>query len=164
MMKYFRFSGFQGGPGMIYLYWVCCSIIGWVIGELILRKFQQGGFMGPESKFTREIMKSLREHQLLKDAVIFKHNDFYTAGIPDLTITINGLTTWFELKVAPGQPTKLQQFFLDKLYPRAFVITLFPIAKNMVIWQTDKKVLASGMKLDEAINLMVNLARIPNEK
>lgn len=111
--------------------------------------------MGPESKFTREIMKKLRAHPALKDGVVFKHNDFYTAGIPDLSITINSQTTWFELKVEPGVPTKLQQFYLDKLRPRSYVVTLNKY--KMITFEPNLDVVLTN--IDQAIELMVNLAK-----
>jgi hypothetical protein len=41
-------------------------------------------------------------HRELPGAVIFKHADAYTAGIPDLSVTWRGKTTWLEVKyVAP---------------------------------------------------------------
>ena len=69
-----------------------------------------------ESGFTRQLMPKLRavvEKQL--GGVVFKHNDFYTAGVPDLTITLGRATTWFEIKVAPNTATKLQMYYLSKL-------------------------------------------------
>jgi hypothetical protein len=35
----------------------------------------------------------------LPDAVIFRHEDHFTAGIPDFSITCNGATSWIEAKV-----------------------------------------------------------------
>lgn len=39
----------------------------------------------------------------LPKAVIFDHNDRSTAGIPDLSITWGGYTTWLELKHLKGE-------------------------------------------------------------
>jgi len=47
-----------------------------------------------KSALTRLLRKSL------KNAVIFRHEDQYTAGIPDISVTWNGHTTWLEVKLA----------------------------------------------------------------
>ena len=114
---------------------------------------------GPESKFTREIMKKLRAHPWLDNAVIFKLNDFYTSGVPDLVIAINGISTWFELKVEPGVPTKLQQFYLDKLQPRAYVVTLKK--DKMIAFDPE---LDSVKSINEAVELMSHLAHKDTRK
>lgn len=75
-----------------------------------------------ESAFTRKLLRALRSHTVLKDAVIFKHADRFSAGIPDFSVTVNGRTTWWEVKVNPNQPTKLQSYFLTKLGSSAFLI------------------------------------------
>ena len=79
-----------------------------------------------ERDFQRKLLSALKKHPALGGAVIFKHNDYMTAGVPDVSITLNGATTWFELKVHPNTPTKLQAHFLEKLKPRSMVVTLMP--------------------------------------
>jgi hypothetical protein len=86
-----------------------------------------------ESAFTRKLLKDLRARLVPRGAVLYKHNDFYTAGVPDFTITIGGRTTWWEIKVAPNTPTKLQQHFLDRLAPVAFIITYLPKTQQIFI-------------------------------
>jgi hypothetical protein len=76
-----------------------------------------------ESKFTGKLLKALRRHPRLAGAVIWKHNDWSTAGIPDFSITHNQQTTWFEVKIFPNTPTKLQRHYLNLLGLSAFVIT-----------------------------------------
>jgi hypothetical protein len=70
---------------------------------------------------TRKLLKRLRI--IMSDATIFKLNDYYSSGIPDFIITINSLSTWFEIKVHPNKPTQLQAYYLERLKPRAFLIT-----------------------------------------
>lgn len=84
-----------------------------------------------ESHVTRKLLRRLRE--TLPAAVIFKHNDFYTAGIPDFTITLNGKTTWFEIKVIPNKVTELQALFIVKLQPRSHIITFSRDGKYLSI-------------------------------
>lgn len=79
--------------------------------------------MPPESDFTRNLLKEIRQHPDMRAAVVYKHNDFYTAGIPDFSISMGLKTTWWEVKVEPNAPTKLQQIYLEKLSPGSYIIT-----------------------------------------
>jgi len=82
-----------------------------------------------ETAFTRKFMAKLRAAAMTMPytIIIFKHNDFYTAGIPDFSVSVKelGITSWFEIKMAGNNPTKLQQYYLDRL-PRAHVIIARP--------------------------------------
>lgn len=82
-----------------------------------------------ETAFTRKFMAKLREAAKAypQTIIIFKHNDFYTAGIPDFSVSVKelGITSWFEIKMAGNEPTKLQQYYLDRL-PRTHVIIARP--------------------------------------
>lgn len=49
-----------------------------------------------EAKLRHELANSLRRS--FTSAVVFCHEDKFTAGIPDLSITLDGVTLWFELK------------------------------------------------------------------
>lgn len=86
-----------------------------------------------EGAFTSKLLKKLREHPILeKDAIIWKHNDFYTAGIPDFSIVWPpaALTTWWEVKMSPKEPTNLQAFYLKKMRPISYLITAHPTGKQ----------------------------------
>ena len=76
-----------------------------------------------ESQFTRHLLKALRSHVALRDAVIWKLNDRTTRGIPDVLISLRGVTTFFELKCWPNDTTKIQKYFLNRLSPRAYIVT-----------------------------------------
>lgn len=61
-----------------------------------------------ESKYTRELMKSLRTH--MQDATIFKIADMFTMGVPDICITpFDGVSTWFEAKFIDEYPCLLTE-------------------------------------------------------
>lgn len=75
-----------------------------------------------ESQFQTKLLRALRSHTALKNAVIFKHADRWSAGIPDFSVTLNERTTWWEIKVKPNTMTKLQSWFLAKLGATAFCI------------------------------------------
>jgi len=56
----------------------------------------------------------------LPDAVVFKHADTLTSGIPDVSMTFNGYTSWWELKrsrtpKAPISGTELQRQNMRRL-------------------------------------------------
>lgn len=69
-----------------------------------------------ESQFQAKLLKALRSHATLKDAVIWKTNDRTTGGIPDIIISEReGRTTFWEVKLYPNHPTKLQAYYLNKL-------------------------------------------------
>lgn len=50
-----------------------------------------------ESDYTRKVVKALK--QRLPTAVTFKLADMFTMGVPDFTVTRNGVTSWFEAKL-----------------------------------------------------------------
>jgi hypothetical protein len=49
-----------------------------------------------ESQMTRKLIASLK--RMHPQAVIIKHSDRFTSGVPDLSITKDGVTTWIECK------------------------------------------------------------------
>jgi len=62
-----------------------------------------------ESEYTRKLVKKLRRR--LPKSVIFKFNDRLTGGIPDLSVTLNGLTTWLEAKHLKDQYVSSNQLY-----------------------------------------------------
>ncbi len=69
-----------------------------------------------ERAFTAKLLRALRFHAALKSAVVWKINDRTTGGIPDILIsTSEGRTTFWEVKLYPNRPTKLQAYYLNKL-------------------------------------------------
>lgn len=75
-----------------------------------------------ESEFTQRLLKALRAHPAMKDAVIFKHNDRSTRGIPDFSISIGMKTLWVEVKKHGNSPTKIQSYFISKLRDGCLII------------------------------------------
>ncbi|HLZ10536.1 MAG TPA: hypothetical protein VKT80_18260 [Chloroflexota bacterium] len=53
--------------------------------------------MWPEKKLVAKIIEGLRKRRG-HSIEVFKHNDRITRGIPDLSVTAYGRTTWFEVK------------------------------------------------------------------
>ena len=53
-----------------------------------------------EADFVRQSLTQLRK----KDRVVLKHSDRFTTGIPDISCTARGKTTWLEFKAVDEQP------------------------------------------------------------
>lgn len=68
-----------------------------------------------ESQFTQKLLRALKQHPALREAWIQKHNDRTSAGIPDFSVTRNRVTVWYEVKMWPNRPTKLQAWTLRRL-------------------------------------------------
>lgn len=51
-----------------------------------------------ETQLKARLIRTLRAS--LNNAVIFRHEDQFTSGIPDISITWKGYTTWLEVKLA----------------------------------------------------------------
>lgn len=111
--------------------------------------------MKTEKAFLAKLLPDLRKRLEPKGAVIFKHNDFYTSGVPDFTITIDGRTTWWEAKLAPNTPTKLQAYYLKALGSAGYVITYDDHARLVIIQWKDH---INFYDYQEALNIIVNLA------
>lgn len=54
--------------------------------------------MATEATLKSALMKEMRKQ--LCGAVLFRHEDQYTSGIPDISTTFNGCTVWWEVKFA----------------------------------------------------------------
>ena len=59
----------------------------------------------------------------LPDALPLRHEDKFTAGVPDLSISYAGCTSWWELKYADPyiQSPKLQRYMCQQLDRRGFL-------------------------------------------
>jgi hypothetical protein len=105
-----------------------------------------------ESVFQRKLLAALKAHQALHEAVIWKLNDRFTRGIPDVLVSICGVTTFFELKCWPNTPTKIQAHFLCKLTPRAHVITRLLSGQVVVGYH-----FSVPLEFDDAVEAIVRL-------
>jgi hypothetical protein len=68
---------------------------------------------------TEAILKAALVAHLRKNLpgfVIIRHEDRLTSGVPDISVSGNGRTTWWEVKLAPGFKSKgIQKLTLLKL-------------------------------------------------
>lgn len=59
-----------------------------------------------EATIKRGLVKTLRAD--LPGCVVFRHEDRFTGGVPDLSLTWSGHTVWIEVKYSrPGRKSKL---------------------------------------------------------
>ena len=109
-----------------------------------------------ENWYNQKLGKALRAYFEPRGGRVFKHNDFYTTGVPDFSITYLGKTTWLECKVAPNSPTALQQDSLRRAAPHAYVVIYTRDAADTVeIFRCydEKWLAASGV--EDAVNLLI---------
>jgi len=72
----------------------------------------------------KKLRPLLTKHQALRDAIIIKHANHYSGGLPDFSITLGRCTHWFELKMYPNTPSKLQALMLEQLGDGGHLITV----------------------------------------
>lgn len=68
-----------------------------------------------EASVRAALVKKLRQY---KDWTVFRHEDHYTSGIPDISVTGNKITSWWECKLwrNEAEPTKeIQRYTLERL-------------------------------------------------
>jgi hypothetical protein len=70
-----------------------------------------------EATLKRDLVAAIRA--AMPGAVIFRHEDRFTAGVPDLSVTWRGTTSWVEVKYSRrgrrSRPTALQARALRRL-------------------------------------------------
>lgn len=64
-----------------------------------------------ETILVRAITKFLRERGFL----VYKLNDRFRSGIPDLYCCKDGVSYWLEVKLPAGKVTELQQYEIEQL-------------------------------------------------
>ena len=75
-----------------------------------------------ESSFTSRLLAALRGDPILRDGIVWKLSDRFTGGIPDFLVAVRGRVTFWEVKVNPRKLTKLQAYYINRLFPIAYVI------------------------------------------
>lgn len=112
-----------------------------------------------ESQFQSKLRRALQAR--LPKAVIWKHNDRFTAGIPDLSVTCGvhpKRTTWIELKVGCGKLTVLQTLMLKRV--EGYAITMSN--KTWTIHsasEMDMLLVGWGTDFEQLLNCLVDICR-----
>ena len=82
-----------------------------------------------EGQYWLEYLRpALLRHSSLHDWLIWKHSDRFNAGILDVSISLEKISMWFELKILPNEPDSLQVNYLKKLGEGAYLIS---VAKDL---------------------------------
>jgi hypothetical protein len=66
-----------------------------------------------EASLKRGLVAAIKD--AMPGAVVFRHEDKFTGGIPDLSVTWNGRTVWIEVKRAGEPVTALQRVTLARI-------------------------------------------------
>jgi hypothetical protein len=114
--------------------------------------------MSTEAQFTGSLLRELRRR--MPEAVVFKFNDRFTSGIPDCSVTLDGITTWFELKVGTNHVTRIQWETLRRL-KRGYLVTCHPHVCDVIyaVREYDANHSLDGGPFDFD-NLLAHLERI----
>jgi len=68
--------------------------------------------MSNEARSKAELVKKLKRIPYL---VVLRHEDEFTAGIPDISISLGDRTLWLEIKRVPYKLRELQHYTLQRL-------------------------------------------------
>lgn len=90
-----------------------------------------------ESRYTQEFRKEVEKE--LPYAVVIKLADNYTIGVPDMTITFDGHTSWWELKVARKDSATLKGLGKGIQNMMAQRLALEGICYYIVFWDAPSK-------------------------
>jgi hypothetical protein len=69
--------------------------------------------MKHESDYKATLMRELRAR--LTGCVALRHEDRFTSGIPDISVTLHGRTSWWEAKVTPVVSKSIQELTMLRL-------------------------------------------------
>ena len=73
-------------------------VAGIISGRPILGDNEDGKWMATEASLKQALTKKMRE--VMPGAVIFRHEDKHIFGVPDISCTWGGMTSWWEVKYA----------------------------------------------------------------
>lgn len=68
-----------------------------------------------EGEFNRKLKQSLCAREELRAWAVIKHCNPYHKGVPDFSASFGKKTVWWEVKVAPNEPTQIQLYHLKKM-------------------------------------------------
>lgn len=109
-----------------------------------------------EAALTRKFLKRWAERYPM--AVIFKHNDRTTSGIPDATITLEGSTLWLECKREDTPVTALQKLTMRRLDRASSGLAFFVVFARRTgaptILNAHLERCAATSSIDEAIDFL----------
>ena len=96
-----------------------------------------------EGAYTRKLLRALKQHAMLKSAVIWKHANPFTRGVPDFSISIGARTIWVEVKMQKGKLAPIQKFYLERLRKGAMLVVAMNDGRDA--WVEDRIVSFDGL-------------------
>ena len=114
--------------------------------------------MTTESEWTSHLLTKLRVAAVMKEAVVYKHNDWSTKGIPDFSISLAGHTSWWEVKRVGKFPTKIQYHYLKLLAPAAFVLTFNDETSTVMIERIRDANPVKVIRYDQLVQTVISYA------
>ncbi len=104
-----------------------------------------------EAQLTRELILTIEK--TLPGSVVFKHSDRITFGVPDVSVTWMGTTTWIEIKRGHLSGRKIQQRTLQRLSKQTS-------AFYVVYYDTCIDVLTPDLKLFKKFDSNLDVAKL----
>jgi hypothetical protein len=86
-----------------------------------------------EATVRAALVKKLRQY---KDWIVLRHEDHYTSGIPDISVTGNKITSWWETKYQKGFSLVnkgIQQYTLEQLAKHGYAYYLIYTPEQVAI-------------------------------
>ena len=80
------------------------------------------------------IQKKIKTFLELRGFKVYKINDRFRSGIPDLYAIRAGKSIWIEVKRPGEQPTKLQQYEIDQLRDAGAAVTVARSVEDVQTW------------------------------
>ena len=80
------------------------------------------------------IQKKIKTFLELRGFKVYKINDRFRSGIPDLYAIRAGKSIWIEVKRPGEQPTKLQQYEIDQLRDAGAAVTVARSVEDVQPW------------------------------
>jgi hypothetical protein len=90
-----------------------------------------------EATIRAALVKRLR---LYKDWIVLRHEDHYTSGIPDISITGNKITSWWETKYQRGftlENKGIQQYTLEMLAKHGYAHYIIYTPEQVAVVKPD---------------------------
>lgn len=118
-----------------------------------------------EASVRSALVKKLRAY---KDWTVLRHEDHYTSGIPDISVTGNNITSWWECKLRrQGQPlsTKgIQQFLVEQLAKHGYAHYIVFDEQKVAIYEPQdfpRAALTAGLNNDWVVQQIRELHGLP---
>lgn len=98
-----------------------------------------------------------RRLRTLPGVVVFRHEDRFTGGIPDISVSRDWKTVWIEVKFDRGCVTRLQDVVLERL--RGFLVTYRENRTYVIVYGTARNYVYDGYDHDSVAGRVAEFLR-----